>query len=77
MVQWRNEIFGGEDVTISANLPPSLVTVSHKNLQISGTSLSLPAGDVIFEWPPTAGDDLGTSQVHPKDTNLLGMVEIQ
>ena len=47
----RKRIFGGEYVTISAYLPPSLVTVCHQNFQISKTSLPPPAGDIIFEWP--------------------------
>ena len=40
--------FWGEDVTIQATLPPSLVTFCH---QIWLPPLPLPSGDVLFEWP--------------------------
>ena len=49
----KSIFFGTEDVTISASLPPSLVTLCHPNFPILTTSLPPPSGDVIFERPLT------------------------
>ena len=46
-----SNFLGGEDVTISGYLPPSLVTLCHQNLAILTTTLPPPSGDVIFKRP--------------------------
>ena len=53
---------GTEDVTISAFLPLSHVTLCHQNLAILTTSLPPPSGDVIFEWPLTLCTDNTVSE---------------